>query len=92
MSTTHGDEAWCADCGEDAFIPCAACDRCTACCDCDEPDDGDESCEDCREEPCSCPANECPGCGHPCHGLCIDDTCRMGECCCECRVPGDAPW
>ena len=50
--------------------------------DVEDAQDEDDRCFDCGQEPCVCPPEQCPECGERCASLCIDDTCRRGECCC----------
>lgn len=63
------------------------------CEECGEVLEDEEPCFACGADPCACPESErCPECGHDCAKLCIDDTCRKGECCCDCKKedPGHA--
>lgn len=51
---------------------------------CDQDEDDEEwSCEWCGAAPCAC--QQCTECGLASQRLCIDDTCRKGPCCCDCR-------
>lgn len=88
---------WCYCDGEDSPAVTAewVFDNCRHPCE-PEHDDDDLCCFVCGVEPCTCPPFDCRACGYSCAQLCIDDTCRKGECCCTCHVgmvtPPRAPW